>query len=96
MQKIINWHGIDIEIIYTESYSTSYLEVYGYPLTHIELKAEQPLPVTETGYRSLFIPAPNLSDFKTPEAFITDWLDVEADCPAWQQYEEQSKQYALF
>lgn len=96
MIKTINWQGIEIEITYIESYSKSYERIYGYPLIHIELRAKERLPVTETGYRSYFSPAPLLSDFKTPEDFVRAWLDQEAERPEWKQYKEKSKQLALF
>ena len=57
MKQTINWQGIEIEITYIESYSKSYERIYGYPLTNIELRAKERLPVTETGYRSYFSPS---------------------------------------
>ena len=96
MKQTINWQGIEVEITYIESYSKAYEKIYGYPLIHIELRAKERLPVTETGYRSYFAPAPHLADFKTPEEFIRAWLDEEAKRPEWKQYKENSKQLALF
>lgn len=96
MKKTINWQGIDIEISYIESYSKAYLDAYGDHLTHIELRAEEPLPVTETGYRSYFTPAPLISNFETPEDFVRAWLDQEAQRPAWKQSQAERDQYALF
>ena len=78
MKQTISWQGIEIEITYVESYSKAYEKIYGYPLTHIELRAKERLPVTKTGYRSYFSPAPLLPDFKTPEEFVRAWLDQEA------------------
>ena len=96
MKQTINWQGIEIEITYIESYSKAYEKIYGYPLTHIELRAAERLPVTKTGYRSYFAPAPLLPDFKAPEEFVRAWLDQEAQRPEWKQYKENSKQLALF
>lgn len=96
MKQIIHWQGIEIEITYIESYSKSYERIYGYPLTHIELRSKERLPITETGYRSHFSPAPLLSEFKTLKDFVRGWLDQEAQCPEWKQYQENSKQLALF
>jgi len=60
------------------------------------LRAEEPLPVTETGYRSYFTPAPLISNFDTPEDFVRAWLDQEAQRPAWKQSQAERDQYALF
>ncbi len=58
----ITWQGIDIEIsCYEPSYMKSHREIYGYGMLHIEVKSSQPLPITETGYKSIFIAEPDLA-----------------------------------
>lgn len=96
MQTVIIWDNITIEITYTQSYSRVYEEIQGYPIAHLELRADEPLPVTETGYRSLFTPAPEIEDRGGAEAFTKAWLDSAAQYPAWQNYQEERKQLSLF
>ncbi len=58
----ITWQGINIEISCCEpSYMKSHREIYGYGMPHIEVKSAQPLPITETGYKSIFIAEPELA-----------------------------------
>lgn len=54
----IVWRGVAIEVRHCADWSPSFREIYGHPLAHLEIEAVDParvpLPVTETGYRSLF------------------------------------------
>ncbi len=76
IQNII-WRGIEVEITFT-------LERFGM-VDHIELRTDQraPLPVTETGYRSNFIPVGTVETHGGAIAFVTDWLDHEAKRTKW-------------
>lgn len=41
------------------------------------------IPITETGYRSHFLPDGNVEEHGGPEAYVLAWLDHEADSAAW-------------
>lgn len=73
----ITWRGIEIEITFTP-------EKFGM-VDHIELKAEgrHPLPVTETGYRSHFMPSGTVKAHGGAVAFVIAWLEHEAKCTRW-------------
>lgn len=82
------------------------IEVLYFPLkfgviSHFEVRALNPrgapLPITKTGYRSHFF-HPESVDFSEcgVVAFITDWLDTEAEKPDWKECVEVTRQYALF
>lgn len=73
----ITWRGIRIEISFTP-------EKFGV-IEHIELHSESrlPLPVTETGYRSHFIPIGSVAQEGGPVAYVTAWLDFEAERTRW-------------
>ena len=43
----------------------------------------RPLPVTETGYRSHFIPAGTVAEHGGAVAFVTAWLEHEAARTGW-------------
>ena len=96
----IEWRGIAIEIRYAPSWSRAYLEVYGEPLAHLEIDSIEPvraeLPITETGYQSLFLPASVFEGEGGPVAFVRAWLKDEAESEAWKQREEASRQMSLF
>ena len=86
----LSWEGITIDLSYTQP-------IYCGPhFHHIELKASEPLPVTETGYRSHFIAPAELALWDSPEAFVIDWLNHAAQLPAWREYRDQSRQLSLF
>lgn len=63
---------------------------------HIELRADQPLPVTETGYRSQFVPMTDLEDEAAIREFVLFWLDDGATRPDWQRFVADSRQLKLF
>lgn len=76
-QHKITWRGVKLEITFTP-------EKFGM-VDHIEIKAEgrAPLPVTETGYRSHFIPRGTVAAHGGAVAFVTAWLDHEAARIGW-------------
>lgn len=92
------WRGIEIEARYVASYWEE--------IAHLEIRSikpeREPLPITETGYRSHFHHsgvidlhgAENRGD--TLIAHVVDWLDAEADKPAWKDFVEASRQGELF
>jgi len=73
----IIWRSIPIEIAYTP-------EKFGM-VDHIELRTENktPLPVTETGYRSHFMNKGTVAHHGGAVAFVTVWLDHEAEQMKW-------------
>lgn len=66
---------------------------------HIELTVIEPegapIPVTETGYRSHFIPSALLEDYGGAVAFVTAWLNNEAKSKAWAKAEQKWRQLEL-
>lgn len=76
-QHKITWRGVKLEITFTP-------EKFGL-VDHIEIRAEgrAPLPVTETGYRSHFIPSGTVAAHGGAVAFVTAWLEHEAARTGW-------------
>jgi len=85
----IEWQGISIEITHTPDWP-------GHGYQHIELRAVERLPVTETGYRSHFIHDEHMALFKDATEFVIEWLDEFAKDPVWLRHVEASKQLTLF
>ena len=54
------------------------------------------LPVTETGYRSHFLPAATVEEFGGPESYVSAWLDHEAKSPDWKKRKDAARQMSLF
>ena len=76
-QHTIVWRGVQIDITFTP-------EAFGM-VDHIELRTEgkTPLPVTETGYRSHFTHKGTVAEHGGAVAFVTAWLDHEAERTGW-------------
>ncbi|WP_299966025.1 hypothetical protein [uncultured Roseobacter sp.] len=76
-QHTITWRHVEIEITYTP-------EKFGM-VDHIELRTKNKaaLPVTETGYRSHFVDKGSVAAHGGAVAFVTAWLDHEAERSNW-------------
>lgn len=83
------WEGIAIAL-------THHTQRFGGPFDHLELHAEERLPVTDTGYRSLFIHPDDLALWASPEAFVIEWLNGAAKEPRWRDYRQNARQLSLF
>lgn len=83
------WQGIEIE--------TSCK--YQYPIEgfcHVEVKCAERLPITETGYKSHFMPMAQLEGFGDHSAYLAAWLEHAALDKDWQRYVESRRQPDLF
>lgn len=86
------WRGITLEITHCPMWSRAA------EIDHIEVVSEhrQVLPITETGYRSLFIKPEYIEAYGSAQAYVLGWLDEEAKSPEWTRKEADSKQLSLF
>lgn len=81
MEKIethrLFWNSIGLTIRYTPNRWTV--------IDHIEIEADnrQPLPISETGYRSHFIDPGVIAAYGGALAFVTGWLDEAAELDGW-------------
>ena len=75
----IDWNGVEIEISWAPDW-IAYDDCTG--TGHLEVRsiapAREPLPITETGYRSHFINASGIEAHGSPEAFVRLWIEQEA------------------
>ena len=96
----MDWHGMIIEITYEPNWMGGFSEAYGEPLAHLQIRSVSPvraaLPVTETGYRSAFLPGSLITAEGGPVSFVRNWLDGAAGDPAWKHTQEQARQFSLF
>jgi hypothetical protein len=89
MNDILIWEEISIEISIRTDWPIKGTH-------HLELRAPAPLPVTSTGYRSVFITSDALARFSTPKDYDLAWLDEAATSKEWRRYKEESRQLSLF
>jgi hypothetical protein len=65
-------------------------------LAHLQLRAGERLPVTETGYKSLFLSAEAVTEAGGAVAFVEGLLEEAAQSPAWKDYCQERQQLTLF
>ena len=91
-----NWNGIEIEIRWNADY-VAFDD--GGSMAHLEIQsikpARAPLPITETGYRSHFIPRSSVDALGGPEAYVEAWIAEQAQSLAWKTTEANACHYAL-
>lgn len=97
---ILDWQGIRIAVRYCPSWLDFYERIYGYPLAHLEIDASdpdnEPLPLTQTGYRSHFTRPDIIEAAGGPVSFVREWLDEAAKNPEWIASVAARKQLSLF
>jgi len=89
MTHSIVWDGIAVSISHTPNWVNTEFH-------HIELRASERLPATETGYRSHFIHQDEIALFESVTAFVEQWLEAAAQSPEWIRFKEDSRQLSLF
>lgn len=87
----IVWDGVPVDITYRQRRWKSDFD-------HIELRIPDGhiLPVTETGYRSHFLPSGIVQEYGGVESFVRAWLDHEAERPDWKIRKDAARQMSLF
>ena len=97
---ILNWKDYKIEVTYVKSKYRSFEKSYGYGMSHIEIYCVKPdrapLPITNTGYRSIFIAQPQLEELGGVETMLINALDDAAKKKSWKEIEANARQYCLF
>lgn len=89
LSETIQWQGHEIEITC----------IKGWPIAsfcHIEVRCAARLPITETGYKSHFMPLEVLEEYASPVEFVEAWLDHAAKDKSWLRHVEESRQGDLF
>ena len=96
----ITWQTVEIDVRHTPDYWSAVKRVYGYSMDHLEVIAIEPdrapLPITETGYRSIFLYSTELEEFDTPADYVLAALDGEATKPEWLDRVERDRQFSMF
>ncbi len=82
----LKWQGIE----FTLAFHPIYFKAAN--MAHIEIYCDEPLPITETGYKSIFISAVDVSDIKVAAALVRNEMDMIAKKIGW----EQQRQLSLF
>lgn len=97
---LIEWRGIQTRVSFEPDWLNTGRENRAFATAHLQIESvapeRAPLPITETGYRSHFIPCGTVEEAGGPEAYVRAWLDHEAAKPAWKAAEAAARQLSLF
>ncbi|MEM7243626.1 MAG: hypothetical protein AAF429_15725 [Pseudomonadota bacterium] len=85
----LEWRGIPIKVTLVKEHFNSGFH-------HIELRADRPLPMTETGYRSHFMQAERFDEYDGLKDFVTRWLNMASNSRDWARIQENYAQPSLF
>lgn len=91
-----DWQGIAVHVTYCPDYSNTIKQIQGYQLAHIEVRAETRLPITETGYRSIWLPNGEVQEQGGAVKLVTLLLNTAAETQEWQRYIKEIRQLSLF
>lgn len=92
----IEWRGIPISIFYQPDSSQAHKEIMGEFFGHIEVKANEPLPISSTGYRSLFLPFYDVGEQGGAILLVKTWLEKSSQSAEWKEYMKEKRQLKLF
>ncbi len=92
----LTWRGIAISISLNPDYSLAFKDNTGEALAYIEIRADEPLPITETGYRGLFLSLSEVDEEGGAVEFVKKWLGEAADSKEWKEWLREKMQYCLF
>lgn len=84
----ILWQDIPI----TLTYQAEWLGL----CAHLQFKAGERLPITETGYKSIYLSAQAVVEAGGTIAFATGLLDESAESAEWKDYCQERQQLCLF
>jgi len=77
-EHLMEWEGIPLTLHLQRHFSSTIKQLYGYELVHITVRAGERLPITETGFKSLFLSMQRLTEAGGLVAFIREWLNDSA------------------
>tara|TARA_R110002073_G_scaffold222830_2_gene383050 strand:+ start:1746 stop:2054 length:309 start_codon:yes stop_codon:yes gene_type:complete len=97
--EILTWHNTQIEVRYNPDPHPQ-TAWKGVTIAHLEIRCLSPeraaLPITESGYRSVFMPESYLEGYDSAADYVRQWLDCAARAPEWQDILNQARQLSLF
>ena len=91
-QLTLDWQGLSLSL----EFERDWLGDVG--MSHISVYSpnNQPLPITDTGYRSIFVSTVILDEWGGPLPYVLAMLDAEAASPAWIAAKAKRRQLTLF
>ncbi len=96
----LDWQGVVVSVSYEPDWLGLAAKLGEVSNAHLEIEVLSPeraaLPITDTGYRSHFLPRSAVEKAGGPVAYTKEWLDLAAKAPAWKKRQDQGRQLSLF
>jgi hypothetical protein len=96
----LDWQGIVVSVSYELDWLGLAAKLGEISNAHLEIEALSPeraaLPITDTGYRSRFLPRSAVEQAGGPLGYVRTWLDAEAATPEWRAQQQTERQMTLF
>jgi hypothetical protein len=96
VRQRLDWRGVKLTVTYDPAYFPS----ASYHSAHLEIRVLSPegapLPISDTGYRSHFLPKGYVADAGGPADYVRSWLDRESSSPAYRRALDRWRQLDLF
>ena len=86
----LDWRGILIQITFEKWRFRDHLQIESLE------PARAPLPITETGYRSCFIPRGDVQSHGGPLEYVAGWLEEASKNKGWIEVNNAARQLSLF
>ncbi|MEJ8560026.1 hypothetical protein QTO30_01375 [Yoonia sp. GPGPB17] len=86
---VLEWTEFKIQVAYQRNW-------FNTGNWHIQLQCDEPLPVTSTGYRSIFIADDQLIDEADVKEMVLNMLNEAATSKDWQRHLDDRRQLKLF
>ena len=100
IKESLIWNGTRIAVAYDPCWLGSPGRNSEHGMALLEVRSvepeNEPLPITETGYRSHFLPPGIVEEEGGPAAYVLAWLEAEAQAPAWRKSVERRRHLLLF
>lgn len=93
----VSWRGLRVLVAFeADAFGTSRDLCQFCHLELINALTGKALPVSETGYRSHYIPVSEVDAAGGPVKYATAWLDAASRSAAWKAIEREQRQGCLF
>lgn len=99
IEETFDWQGITLSVTFEPDWLGS-SETPDFAIAHLAVRSiapeRAPLPFTETGYRSYFLPQGAVEKHGGAVALVRAWLDEAAKDPEWIAGAAARQQLSLF
>ncbi len=92
------WNNVAITIKHNSSWSKAYADIQSAKMTHTIIIRDDglALPISDSGFRSLWLDSRNLEQYEGILDYVKQWLDHDAQSKKWKAIQDDQNQLKLF